>query len=59
MDLKIGVAFRRLLTKAYLDIAKEKFRSVAEKGNRNVPCHECALVEWSWTSRLVWLSAGS
>jgi DNA topoisomerase IA len=26
LDLKIGVAFSRLMTKAYLDMAKEKFR---------------------------------
>ena len=26
MDLKIGVAFSRLMTKAYLDMAREKFR---------------------------------
>jgi DNA topoisomerase IA len=30
LDLKIGVAFSRLMTKAYLDMAKEKFRLVAE-----------------------------
>ncbi len=29
LDLKIGVAFSRLMTKAYLDMAKEKFRLVA------------------------------
>ena len=27
LDLKIGVAFSRLMTKAYLDMAREKFRS--------------------------------
>jgi DNA topoisomerase IA len=26
MDMKIGVAFSRLMTRAYLDMAKEKFR---------------------------------
>ena len=26
LDLKIGVAFSRLMTKAYLDLAKDKFR---------------------------------
>ena len=26
LDLKIGVAFSRLMTRAYLDLAKEKFR---------------------------------
>jgi hypothetical protein len=26
MDLKIGVAFSRLMTRAYLNMAKEKFR---------------------------------
>ena len=26
LDLKIGVAFSRLMTKAYLDMAREKFR---------------------------------
>jgi hypothetical protein len=30
LDLTIGVAFSRLMTKAYLDMAKEKFRLVAE-----------------------------
>jgi hypothetical protein len=30
LDLKIGVAFSQLMKKAYLDMAKEKFRSVAE-----------------------------
>jgi hypothetical protein len=34
LDLKIGVAFSQLMTKAYLDMAKEKFRSVAEKGKQ-------------------------
>jgi hypothetical protein len=38
MDLKIGVAFSRLMTKAYLDMAKEKFRLVAE--HRNILCNE-------------------
>jgi hypothetical protein len=33
LDLKIGVAFSRLMTKAYLDMAKEKFRLVAEHRN--------------------------
>ena len=26
LDLKIGVAFSRLMTRAYLDMAKDKFR---------------------------------
>ncbi len=41
LDLKIGVAFSRLMTKAYLDMAKEKFRSVAE--HRNILCNESAV----------------
>ncbi len=32
LDLKIGVAFSRLMTKAYLDMAKEKFRSEWTRG---------------------------
>jgi hypothetical protein len=31
LDLKIGVAFSRLMTKAYLDMARDKFRSVVTK----------------------------
>ena len=31
LDLKIGVAFSRLMTKAYLDMAKEKFRLKDQK----------------------------
>jgi hypothetical protein len=41
LDLKIGVAFSRLMTKAYLDMAKEKFRLVAE--HRNIPGNELAV----------------
>jgi hypothetical protein len=41
LDLKIGVTFSRLMTKAYLDMAKEKFRSVAE--HRNIPGNESAV----------------
>ena len=31
LDLKIGVAFSRLMTKAYLDMAREKFRLKDQK----------------------------
>jgi hypothetical protein len=41
LDLKIGVAFSRLMTKAYLDMAKEKFRLVAE--HRNILGNERAV----------------
>jgi hypothetical protein len=41
LDLKIGVAFSRLMTKAYLDMAKEKFRLEAE--HRNIPGNESAV----------------
>jgi hypothetical protein len=40
LDLKIGGAFSQLMTKAYLDMAEEKFRSVAE--HRNLPGNERA-----------------
>jgi hypothetical protein len=38
LDLKIGVAFSQLMTKTYLDMAKEKFMSVAD--HRNLPGNE-------------------
>jgi hypothetical protein len=41
LDLKIGVAFSRLMTKAYLDMAKEKFRLVGE--HRSIPGNEHAV----------------
>ncbi len=37
-DLKIRMAFNQLMTKAYLEMAKEKFRTVA--GHRNIPGSE-------------------
>jgi hypothetical protein len=41
LTLKIGMAFSQLMTKAYLDMAKGKFRLVAE--HRNIPGNECAV----------------
>ena len=38
MDLKIGVAFSRLMTRAYLDMAKEKFRLRDQKVISFGPC---------------------
>merc|ERR1719334_29711 len=38
MDLKIGVAFSRLMTKAYLDMAREKFRLRDQKVISFGPC---------------------
>lgn len=38
MDLKIGAAFSRLMTRAYLDMAKEKFRLRDQKVIRFGPC---------------------
>jgi hypothetical protein len=59
--LKIGVAFSWLMTKAYLDVSKEKFKSVAE--HRNILGNERGQLTWmldrSWTSRLAWPSAVS
>jgi hypothetical protein len=37
---RLGMAFSWLMTKAYLDMAKEKFRSVAE--HKNLPGNERA-----------------
>ena len=36
LDLKIGVAFSRLMTKAYLDMAREKFRLKDQKVNDSI-----------------------
>merc|ERR1740128_360190 len=38
LDLKIGVSFSRLMTRAYLDQAKEKFRLKDQKGISFGPC---------------------
>ena len=37
LDLKIGVAFSRLMTKAYLDMAREKFRLKDQKVHDRSP----------------------
>jgi hypothetical protein len=41
LTLKIGMAFSQLMTKAYQDMVKEKFKSVAE--HRNIPGNESAV----------------